>query len=266
MKEYFAPFALGVVLVLSACAQQPETRPVVGDLQISPREISPGESIEISFNLTVQDPGAVKRIHLRGLPENTLLAGTQVPFRLPNQQSTPYNSRIEVRVPAADGQYNLHLVIETDRKTYSAPLGSLAIRDTPSRILYTQFLPGSHTPGDCIQGAKTKLLRFEYTVADDNGASDFAVPTLFAKDAGSKSFIFFPHWEPVDWSGGKEGIVLDPPTMAAAKEQLVSSNIRIHCRMPEASLYEYVLTGQSISHLTGKPTFVDSDPARYYVE
>ena len=74
MKEYFAPFALGVVLVLSACAQQPETRPVVGDLQISPREISPGESIEISFNLTVQDPGAVKRIHLRGLPENTLLA------------------------------------------------------------------------------------------------------------------------------------------------------------------------------------------------
>ncbi len=53
MNEYFAPFALGIVLALSACARQPETRPVVGDLQFSPREISPGESIEVSFNLTV---------------------------------------------------------------------------------------------------------------------------------------------------------------------------------------------------------------------
>lgn len=266
MKEYVAPFALAVVLALSACAQQPETRPVVGDLQFSPREISPGETIEVTFNLTVQDPGAVKRVHLRGLPKNTLLAGTQAPFRRPQEPSTPYKSQIEVRAPAADGQYNLDLVIETARKTYSVPVGALAIRDTPSRILYTQFLPGSHTIGDCVPGAKTRLLKFEYTVADDNGASDFAVPTLFAKDAPSKSFIFFPHWEAIGWSDGKDGIVLDPPTTATATEQLVSNDIRIHCQMPQATLYEYVLKGQSVSDLTGKPTFVDSDPARYYVE
>ncbi len=266
MKEYFAPFALGIVLVLSACASQPETRPVVRDPRLSPREVSPGESIEVSFHLDVQEPAAVERVYIRGLPKNTVLVGTQTEFPLPDGQSTPYASQIEVRAPAADGHYNLGLVIETSRKAYSVPLGSLAIRDAPSRILYTQFLPGNHTAADCSLGAKTKLLKFEYTVTDDNGASDFVAPTLFAKDTGSKNFVFFPHWEPITWSDGKQGIVLAPPTTDSVKEQLVSSDIRIHCKMPQATLYEYVVKGQSISRLTGKPKIVASDPARYYVE
>lgn len=262
----FAPLALVIVLALSACAQQPETRPVVGDLRFSPREISPGDSIDVAFDLTVQDPGAVKRVQIRGLPENTLLAGTEPRFRLPTAQITPYITRIPIRPPAMDGQYNLDLVIETTRKVYSVPLGSLGIRDTPSRILHAQFLPGSHTAEKCVPGVKTRLLKFEYTVADDNGAADFSAPTLFANNADAKSLIFFPHWEAVGWTGGKQGLVLDRPSETAARQELVTSEIRVHCKMPRATLYEYVLKGQSISRLTGEPTFADSDPARYYVE
>ena len=50
------------------------------------------------------------------------------------------------------------------------------------------------------------------------------------------------------------------------KQELVSSDIRIFCKMPEATLHEYVVKGQSVSRLTGKSTMIDSDPARYYVE
>ena len=101
MKEYFAPFALSIVLALSACASQPDPRPIVSDRQLSPREISPGESIKVSFNLEVKEPGAVERIYVRGLPKNTILVGTQTELRLPDGQSTPYSSQIEVRAPAA---------------------------------------------------------------------------------------------------------------------------------------------------------------------
>ncbi len=264
MKEYFAPFALSIVLTLSACASQPDPRPIVSDRQLSPREISPGESIKVSFNLEVKEPGAVERIFVRGLPKNTILVGTQTELRLPDGQSTPYSSQIEVRAPAADGQYNLELVLEASGKTYFAPLGSLAIRDTPSRILYAQFLPGSHAAADCSLG--TKLLEFEYAVADDNGASDFVAPALLAMDTGSKNFVFFPHWEPITWLDGKQGIALDLPTTDSVKEELVSSDIRILCEVPKATLYEYVVKGQSVSRLTGKSTTIGSDPARYYVE
>lgn len=264
MKDYLAPLALCIVLALSACARQPESPPIVSDGNVSPREIWPGERIKVSFSLGVNDPAAVERIYVRGLPKNTVFAGSQTELRLPDRQRTPYASLIEVRVPAADGQYNLELVIETSEKTYVAPLGSLAIRDTPSRILYTQFLPGSHAAARCSLG--TKLLKFEYTVEDDNGASDFAAPTLVAKDTGSKDFVFFPHWEPIAWLGGKEGIGLDRPTTDSVKKELVTTDIRINCRMPQASLYEFVVNGQSVSRLTGKSTPAGSDPARYYVE
>jgi hypothetical protein len=198
------------------------------------------------------------------LPKNTILAGTQTELHLPDRQSTPYASQIEVRAPAADGQYNLELVIETSEKTYLASLGYLAIRDTPSRILYTQFLPGSHAAARCPLG--TRLLKFEYTVQDDNGASDFVAPTLVAKDTGSKDFIFFPHWEPISWLDGKQGIVLDLPTTDSVKKELVTSDIRIHCKVPQATLYEYIVKGQSVSRLSGESTPAGSDPARYYVE
>ncbi len=264
MKAYFAPFALIVVLALSACASPPETRPVVSDRQISPQEISPDQRITVAFNLEIEEPDAVKRVFIRGLPKNTVLAGTQIDLPLPDRQSTAYEAEIDVLAPAADGQYNLELVFETSEKTYIAPLGSLAIRDIPSRIIYSQFVPGSHAAADC--SFDTKLLKFEYTVVDDNGASDFFGPTLFPVDTGSKDLVFYPHWQPMTWSEGAQGIVLNRATTDSVKQELVSSDIRILCKVPTATLHEYVVKGQSGSLLTGKSTTIDSDPARYYVE
>ena len=264
MKAYFVPFALIVVLALTACASPPEIRPVVSDRQISPQEISPGQRITVAFNLEVKEPDAVKRVFIRGLPKNTVLAGTQIDLPLPDRQSMPYEVEIEVLAPAADGQYNLELVFETSAKTNFAPLGPLAIRDIPSRIIYSQFVPGSHAAADCL--FDTKLLKFEYTVVDDNGASDFVGPTLFPVDIGSKDLVFYPHWQPMTWSEGAQGIVLDHPTIDTVKQELVSSDIRIHCKVPKATLHEYVVKGQSGSRLTGKSTTIGSDPARYYVE
>jgi len=264
MKATFALLVLGVALLLAACASGPEVRPTVGDRDLLPREISPGDTVEVSFSLEVEDPAAVERIYLRGLPKNTLLAGTQTEMPLPERQETPYKQPVQVQIPAADGHYNLELVFETTGKTYVAQLGSLAIRDMPSRILHSQFLPGSHDVGDCQLG--TKLLTLEYAVADDNGASDFVAPTLLPIDKGSNDFVFFPHWEPITWLGGKPGIVLAPPTDSAEPQELVTSDIRIHCEMPRATLYQYEIKGQSVSRLTGKSTNTGGDPARYYVK
>ena len=264
MKAYFAPFALIIVLALSACASPPETRPIVSDWQLSPREISPGQSITVAFDLEMKEPDAVKRVFIRGLPKNTVLVGTQIDLPLPDRQITPYEAEIEVLVPAADGQYNLELVFETSGKTYFVPLGSLAIRDTPSRILYSQFVPSNHAAADCP--VDTKLLEFEYAVADDNGASDFVAPTLFPADTGSKSLVFYPHWQPITWSDGRQGIVLDHPTKDSVKQELVSSEIRILCNVPKATLHEYLVQGQSVSRLTGKSVTIGSDPVRYYVK
>ncbi len=264
MKGIFAPLALAIALLLSACANRLEVRPTVGDRDLSPREISPGETVEVAFSLEVEDPSAVERVYLRGLPKNTLLAGTRTELPLPERRKTSYKTPIQVQIPAADGQYTLELVFETTGKTYVAQLGSLAVRDTPSQVLYSQFLPGSHAAEDCQLG--TRLLTFEYAVTDDNGASDFVAPTLLPIDKGSNDFIFFPHWESITWLGGKPGIVLDRPSKSAEKQQLVTSKIRIHCDMPRATLYQYQVKGQSVSRLTGKSIDSGGDPARYYVK
>lgn len=264
MKAYVAPVAFAVLVALGACTSRPLPKPVVSDRQVTPREVSPGDSISVAFKLGIKDPSAVERVFVRGLPENTELAGTKVDLPLPDGQSTSYSAQIELTAPATDGQYNLELVLNTSDKTYFAPLGSLAIRDVPSRILYTQFLPGSHISSDCSLG--TKLLEFQYAVADDNGAADFVGAALMARTIGSKDLVFFPHWEPVATLGGKPGIFLEPPSKDTVTEELVTSDIRIHCKLPEASLYEFEVQGQSVSRLTGKSTAIGSDPARYYVE
>ena len=256
--------ALCAALALAACAAGPGEPPTVADRALEPKEIEPGDSIRIGFDLMIDDPDRVERVALRGLPENTLAAGTAVVLPNPEGGTTHYDQSIEILAPAADGQYNLELVFETPEKTYVAPLGSLAIRDTPSRILYTQFLPGNHAPEDCL--ASTKLVELEYTVADDNGAADFAVPTLVADGAKSLDLVFFPHWRAVPWLSGKPGIALERPRDATATQELVRSDVRIHCGLPKASLYEFSVHGQNVSRLTGEATTLDGSPARYYVE
>lgn len=256
--------ALGAALALSACASAPEVRPTVSERQLEPREVAPGDSIRVSFNLETSAPEAIRRIHIRGLPKNTVLAGTKAEFPPPSGPKTPYASDIEIRIPAADGQYNLELVLETTGKTYVAPLGYLAILDAPSRVVYSQFLPGSHASSKCDLG--TKLLQLEYAVEDDNGAADFVAPTLFAESDNAKGFVFFPHWKPVTWLDGADGIALKLPDSETEKKQLVTSDIRINCKMPPSTLYEYVIKGQSVSRLTGESKTSRSVPARYFVE
>lgn len=264
MKKCFVPFALSIVLAVSACASQLQSPPTVADARLSTREISPGESFEVSFNLEVAEPAAVGRIYVRGLPKNSVLAGTQTELRLPEAPSTPYSSQIVMQKPAADGQYNLELVIEMSGKAFVAPLGPLAIRDTPSRILHAQFVRGSHAAEDCL--AETKLLELQYTVADDNGASDFVAPAVAAVNKEALDLVYFPHWKPVAWANREPGIVLNRPSKDSVEEELVSSDIRIFCSVPANSLYEFVVKGQSVSSLTGKSTMIGSDPVRYYVE
>ncbi len=264
MAKCLASMALGVVLTVSACASQPESPPTVGQAALSTREISPGEGFVVSFNLNVTDPAEVERIYLRGLPKNSLLAGTQTDLRLPEAPDTLYESLIVVQKPAADGQYNLELVIERSGQAFIAPLGPLAIRDTPSRILHAQFVRGSHAADGCL--AETKLLKLEYAVADDNGASDFVAPAIVPVDKDSLEFVFFPRWEPVAWLDGEPVIILNGPIKNSVKEELVTSDIRIFCRVAENSLYEFVIKGQNVSRLSGKSMIIDSDPVSYFVE
>ena len=264
MKKRFFVLLFCVAAGLSACAvSQPEVPPTVTDAELSAREISPGENLGVSFDLEVAEPGSIERIYLRGLPKNSVFAGTQTDLRPPSEQRTSYDVQIVLEIPATSGQYNMELVVETTGKTYVAPLGALAVRDTPSRIIHAQFVPGSHAAADCYMN--TKLLALEYTVVDDNGASDFVVPALVPASKDTEDLVFFPHWESIGWLGGKQGIMLNRPTSDMVKEQLVSSDIRINCEMSTAKLYETAVKGQDLSRLTGKPTVVGSEPIRYYI-
>ncbi len=264
MKKRFSVLLICVAAGLSACAvSQPEVPPTVTDAELSAREISPGENLGVSFDLEVAEPGSIERIYLRGLPKNSVFAGTQTDLRPPSEQRTSYDVQIVLEIPATSGQYNMELVVETTGKTYAAPLGALAVRDTPSRIVHAQFVPGSHAASDCYMN--TKLLALEYTVVDDNGASDFVVPALVPASKDTEDLVFFPHWESIGWLGGKQGIMLNRPTSDMVKEQLVSSDIRINCEMSTAKLYETAVKGQDLSRLTGKPTVVGSEPVHYYI-
>ncbi len=266
MKNCFAPIAAtaAVVLGLAGCASQPVAPPTVMEPQLSSQEVAPGENLGLTFTLDVAEPGDIERLHVRGLPKNTLIAGTQTDLDLPSSASTAYTSDIMIKSPAADGTYNLELVIETSEKTYVAPLGALAIRDTPSRILHAQFVGGSHAAEDCL--ATTKLLELEYTVADDNGASDFVAPAVSAVDETSQDLVFFPHWEPVTYLGGAPGIGLNRPTSDTEETELVKSDIRIHCSVQADKLYQFVINGQDISRASGQAKIIGSEPVRYYVE
>lgn len=264
MKNCLAPIAAALVLGLAGCANQPIAPPTVMDPQLSSQEVAPGENLGVSFTLDVDAPDEVERIYLRGLPKNTLIAGTQTELELPSAPSTAYASEIRIERPASDGAYNLELVIETAEKTYAAPLGALAIRDTPSRILHAQFVRGSHVADDCL--ATTRLLELEYTVSDDNGAADFVAPAFSAVDQESRDLVFFPRWEPVTYLDGAPGIGLNRPTSETAETELVKSDIRINCSVQADQLYQFVISGQDISRASGQAKIIGSDPVRYYVE
>jgi len=266
MKNCLAPIAAtaALVLALAGCANQPVAPPTVMDPQLSAQEVAPGDSLGVAFTLDVEAPDKVERLYLRGLPKNTLIAGTRTDLEPPSAASTAYASDILIERPASDGTYTLELVIETPEKIYTAPLGSLEIRDTPSRILHAQFVGGSHVAKDCL--ATTKLLELEYTVEDDNGASDFVAPAVSAINKEAEDLVFFPHWEPVTWLGGAPGIGLNRPTSDTVDTELVTSDIRINCSVPADQLYEFVINGQDISRASGQAKIIGSAPVRYYVE
>ena len=268
MKVRLAPIATAtaaaLVLGLVGCAKEPLPRPIIVDAQLLSHEISPGDSLGVTFTLEVAEPADVERVYLRGLPQNTLISGTRTEFNLPEAPSTAYAPEIRVERPASDGHYGLELVIETTEKTFVAPLGPLIIRDTPSRILHAQFVGGSHAAKNCR--TKTKLLALEYIVADDNGAADFVVPTVSAVDQQAQDLVFFPKWEPVPWLDGTPGIGLNPPTRDTVETEIVSSDIRILCDASADYLYEFVINGQNVSGASGELKVFRSEPVRYYIE
>ena len=264
LKTFGIVGGLCCVLVVSACARQPDPPPTVTDAKLSTQEVSPGESFGLTFGLKVVDPEAVERIHVRGLPENSIFAGTKTELSPPLGYDTPYTATILVERPAADGVFSLEIVIETTDRTFVAPLGVLTIRDTPSRILHAQFKNGSHAAADCL--GKTKLIELKYAVADENGAADFSSPIIAAVNEEAKDLVFFPHWAPVAWLNDEPGILLNKPSHNWAEEEIVSSEIRILCGVPEKSLYEFIFKGRNVSKVTGQSTTIKSDSVRYYVE
>jgi len=264
MRQYVVPFAFGIALAITGCATQPDAPPTVANAGLSTHEVLPGDTFEVSFDLDVADPAEVERVYVRGLPKNSLIAGTATDLDRPHAQSTTYQTPILLEKPAADGQYNLELVVEMTGRSYVAPLGSLAVLDAPSRIVYAQFAEGSHAAGDCY--SDTRLLALEYTVEDDNGAADFVAPAIAPADERAEKLVFFPHWQPVTWLNGDAGIRLNQPRQDTVEREMVSSDIRIYCSVEGDNLFEFTLIGQDVSKLTGQSTPIEGQLVRYYVE
>ena len=148
MKKCFSVLALCFAAGVSACATEPQVPPFVGDAELSATEINPGESLGIVFDLQVSDPGSITRMHVRGLPDNSLQAGTETELPLPSGQSTSYDERIVVEKPAADGRYNLDLVIETTGKVAASSKLRLSgrRRTSPPRATVWVARPNTASP------------------------------------------------------------------------------------------------------------------------
>ena len=255
---------LGSFMFLAACVARPDTPPTVADAKLSTAEINPGDSLDISFTLRTEEYGRVERVYLRGLPKNSVTAGTRTELKVPDGPVTEYNETITLQKPAADGLYQLELVIDYSNVLFTAPLGALEVNDIPSEITFSQFVPGSHIAEDCW--APTRLLKLQYTVHDDNGAADFVSPVMVAKDDGYEDLVFFPHWTEVSWQEKTKGIVLNRPSDENAEEELVVNDVRINCAMPSKSLYDYKIVGQNVTSPGGMPAIVESASFKYYVE
>jgi hypothetical protein len=255
---------LGPVLLLAACTARPETPPTVVDAQLSKAEVDPGDSFNLSFTLKTDEHEKVERIYLRGLPENSVQAGTTTELATPEGAVTAYDQTITMEKPAADGLYELSLVIDYDSVIFTAPVGSLAVNDIPSQITYSQFVPGSHVAADCY--TPTKLLQLEYTVYDENGAADMVSPVMITDDSNHKDLVFFPHWEAVPWQSESKGIHLKRPTNANSQEEFVVDDVRINCEMPSKSLYDFKIMGQNVANPDGSSEVVESASFKYYVE
>jgi hypothetical protein len=253
-----------LVLALSSCANKPSTPPTVINAELSRDTLAPGESFNISFTLDLVAPQDVERVFVRGLPANTVAAGTQVDLALPQTGNTAYNTQIGVLAPAADGTYNLELVVSMPDRNYVVPLGLMSITDLPSRFAYAQFTPGSHEAEDCQ--LNTRLVELEYAVIDGNGATDFTAPVMTPKSPDAKELVFFPRFETIAWAEDQEGVVLNRPSDSNVIEELVSTDIRVNCRLSAGNSYEFQLMGQNISRINGSVTRIKSDTVRYFVE
>ena len=255
---------LGPVLLLAACVARPETPPTVVDAKMSKAEIDPGESFDLSFKLKSEEYEKVERVYLRGLPENSVMAGTTTELAVPESSETAYDQTITLEKPAADGLYEISLVIDYDSVVFTAPVGTLEVNDIPSQITYSQFVPGSHVAADCY--TPTKLLQLEYTVFDENGAADMVSPVMTTDDTKHKDLVFFPHWEAVPWQSESKGIHLKRPTDANSQEEFVVDDVRINCEMPSKSLYDFKIMGQNVANPEGSSAVVESESFKYYVE
>ena len=154
-------------MLLAACVARPETPPTVVDAKLSTDQIDPGDSFNLSFTLNTDEYDKVERVYIRGLPKNSVLAGTTTELAVPESPVTAYDQTITLQMPAADGLYDVAVVVDYGSVTFSAPAGILEVNDIPSQVTYSQFVPGSHAAEDCY--TPTRLLELQYTVFDENG-------------------------------------------------------------------------------------------------
>lgn len=257
-------WAIGATAFLTACVARPETPPTVVDAEMSNEQLDPGDSFDLTFTLKTEEYQKVERVYLRGLPKNSVLAGTKTELAAPEGPVTNYDETITLQKPAADGLYEIELVVDYESIVFTAPVGSLEVNDIPSQITYSQFVPGSHVAADCY--TPTRLLELQYTVFDENGAADMVSPVMTADASGHQDLVFFPHWEAVSWQGEAKGIVLKRPSDENSQEELVVDDVRINCEMPSQSLYDFKIMGQNVANPDGTSAIVESTSFRYYVE
>jgi hypothetical protein len=257
-------WVMGAIMLLAACVARPDTPPTVVDAKLSTAQLDPGESFNLSFTLKTEEFDRVKRVYLRGLPKNSVLAGTTTELAVPESPITNYDETIILQKPAADGLYEVVLVVDYNSVSFTAPAGILEVNDIPSQITYSQFVPGSHVASDC--STPTRLLELQYTVFDENGAADMVSPVMTADASGHESLVFFPHWEAVPWQDESKGIVLKRPSDENSQEEFVVDDVRINCEMPSKSLYDFKIKGQNVAKPKGSSVAVESASFKYYVE
>jgi hypothetical protein len=261
MKRFLV---MGAIMLLAACVARPETPPTVVEAKLSTAQLDPGGNFNLSFTLKTEEYDKVKRVYIRGLPKNSVLAGTTTELAVPGNSVTAYDETITLQRPAADGLYEVAVVVDYGSVSFSAPAGVLEVNDIPSQITYSQFVPGSHIAANC--STPTRLLKLQYTVVDDNGAADMVSPVMTAAEAAHGDLVFFPHWEAVSWQDETKGIVLKRPSDENSQEELVVDNVRINCEMPSKSLYDFKIKGQNVASPKGSSVVVESASFNYYVE
>lgn len=261
MKPAFVILAGG--LAVAGC-QSTSHVPSLRAAAVSPQAIFPGGQVDISYGLQYEGAWSdIESIELKGLPDNTLAAGTQTDMPKPSSDKRATTAPLLVQEPAADGLYNLSIsVTYNGGREVTLPVGQLRINDAPSEIEFAQFEPGSHRVSECNNVIKGQ---FKYAVSDANGANDFKNPRLFLLSAEPQTQVALLFAQDNFTSvRGQPALALNEPTKSDATKELVSTQMSINCDGPAPVKWTWQVEGISQFGNAGTPVRIGSEPVQYF--